>query len=79
MDIFTTDRAKYDLIILDMLMPGMDGPECFRRLQAIDSTVPIMISSGYASNESVQGLLDDGAMGFLKKPERHPRSVPRDH
>jgi PAS domain S-box-containing protein len=65
---FTTDHAKFDLVILDMLMPGMDGPECFRRLQAIDSTVPVMISSGYASNESVQGLMDGGAVGFLKKP-----------
>lgn len=67
-DTFTTEHSRYDLIILDMLMPGMDGPECFRRLQVIDSTVPVMISSGYASNDAVQGLLDTGAVGFLKKP-----------
>lgn len=66
--IFTTDHDRTDLIVLDMLMPGMDGPETLRRLQAVDSAVPILISSGYASNDSIQGVLDSGAVGFLKKP-----------
>ncbi len=65
---FADYHDKIDLVILDMLMPGMDGCECFRRLQALDSTVPVLISSGYASNDSVQSLLDSGAVGFLKKP-----------
>jgi PAS domain S-box-containing protein len=67
-ELFAADHAKFDLIILDMLMPGMDGPECFRRLQTTDSSVPVLISSGYASNNSVQALIDSGAVGFLKKP-----------
>lgn len=65
-------ERKDDLaaIILDIIMPEMDGSEAFPLLREICPTVPVLIASGFSKNERVQNLLDQGAAGFLKKPYR---------
>ena len=56
------------LVILDLVMPGLDGGETYRRLRDVDTNVPILLSSGLSSEEAVEGILADGATGFLAKP-----------
>jgi two-component system cell cycle sensor histidine kinase/response regulator CckA len=57
------------LILLDMTMPGMTTNEVIRAIRTLDPTVPILLNSGYTSNDSVKHMLDDGSVqGFLGKP-----------
>lgn len=60
--------AEIDLILLDMLMPEMDGRESFSRLRAINPQAQIVIASGFARDEDINRLLQQGAAGFLHKP-----------
>lgn len=59
-----------DLIILDMIMPGMSGSKTFKALQDIDSNIKILLASGYGMDGHIQQLLDSGCKGFLQKPFR---------
>lgn len=56
------------MVILDLVLPEMDGPETFRELQKIEPDVRVLISSGFTSDEIVDDLLAAGAKGFLEKP-----------
>ncbi len=60
--------ARPDLVILDMAMPVMAGPETFRRARARDPELKVLLASGYTSSEDAQGLLDEGALGLIEKP-----------
>lgn len=55
------------LVLLDMVMPKMAGPDCYRALRKLGRT-PILLVSGYAADLAAQDLLDTGADGFLEKP-----------
>ncbi len=65
---FEHDKARIDLIILDIVMPGMNGTETYERLKAIDPQVRVLISSGFAIDETVRNLLEDGVTDFIQKP-----------
>ena len=56
------------LVILDVVMPGLDGGETYRRLRDVDTKVPVLLSSGLSSEDAVEGILADGATGFIPKP-----------
>jgi CheY-like chemotaxis protein len=61
--------AGIGLILLDMTMPGMTTDEIVLAIQALDPTVPILLTSGYTSDQTVKHLLDEGRVhGFLGKP-----------
>jgi len=57
-----------DLVLLDMVMPVMDGSECFRRLKAINPLVRIVIASGYTRDADFGSLSQEGLAGFIRKP-----------
>ena len=67
-DFYTQNHSNIDLILLDMVMPNMDGFDTFHKLREIDSNVKIMICSGFAQNQTVGELLSQGALGFITKP-----------
>jgi len=57
------------LILLDMTMPGMITGEIVQAIRALDSTVPILLTSGYTPNGAVKHMLEEGGVqGFLIKP-----------
>lgn len=66
--VFTAHRDKIDLVLLDMIMPGMDGGETFQRLRAIDPDIPVILATGYSLEGEVEALLANGCDGFLQKP-----------
>jgi two-component system cell cycle sensor histidine kinase/response regulator CckA len=68
--VYMEKRGEIDLIILDMIMPGMSGGETFDRLREINSTVKVLLSSGYSINGQAQEILDSGCNGFIQKPFR---------
>lgn len=65
---FNRGSKKYDLVIVDMEMPVMQGDELFDRLKELNPDVQVIIISGYAINEKSQSVLDRGARGFIHKP-----------
>lgn len=66
--IYETDREIIDLVILDMIMPGMGGEETFDRLKANHPGIKIILSSGYSLNGQASRILQKGCTSFLQKP-----------
>ncbi len=67
-DVISAVGYPIDLVILDMIMPGMDGHETFDRLRALKPAQPIILSSGYALNGKVAAIMKKGCNGFIQKP-----------
>ncbi len=61
-------KDKVEVVILDMIMPNMAGEVCFHELRKINPEAKIIVSSGFAQNEAIDRLLNDGAVGYIKKP-----------
>jgi len=67
-DTYTAHRENIDLVILDMIMPGMTGGDVFIRLKTIDPNIKAILSSGYSLDDQENNYLDTGFRGFLQKP-----------
>ncbi|HJV49753.1 MAG TPA: response regulator, partial [Geothrix sp.] len=67
---FQADPASFDLVVMDLTMPRMDGREAFRRLRQLRPDIRVLLSSGYSEQESLQNLLQQGLAGFIHKPYR---------
>ncbi len=67
-DIYKAHGKKVGLIILDNIMPGMDGANALSALRGIDPSVKVVLSSGYAADE--RQIERSGFNGFLGKPYR---------
>jgi len=57
-----------DMILLDMCMPGLSGVELLRKLTELHPSVPIIVISGQADEESARDALRGGAYDFFLKP-----------
>ncbi|MFV1978305.1 MAG: response regulator, partial [Myxococcota bacterium] len=66
--IFEEQSEQIDLVLLDMLMPGMSGEETFGVLRGIRPDVKVLLSTGFAPDEAAQRFTDEGLAGFLRKP-----------
>ena len=69
----TNFRAgKYDLLLLDMRMPGMTGVQLFRKIRTIDETVKVLFLTAFEilDKEWQMVLPHTEANGFIKKPIR---------
>ena len=67
---FKTMQAKISAVLLDLSMPKMSGAEAFRKLRAVRPDVPILITSGYSEEVTVQQFQEAGLVGFIQKPYR---------
>jgi two-component system, cell cycle sensor histidine kinase and response regulator CckA len=67
-EIASTRRGEIRAVLLDMVMPRMNGTATYKALREIDPSVAVVLMSGYATNEDVQGLIDLGARAFVSKP-----------
>jgi PAS domain S-box-containing protein len=61
---------EIDLVILDMIMPKMNGHDAFIKMKEINPGVRALLSSGYSIQEEAQDLMNSGVRGFLQKPYR---------
>jgi nitrogen-specific signal transduction histidine kinase/CheY-like chemotaxis protein len=59
---------EIDLVILDMIMPKMDGGKTFDQLRLICPEIPVILSSGYAINGQAESIMKKGCNGFIQKP-----------
>ncbi|MBI5115636.1 response regulator [Candidatus Poribacteria bacterium] len=65
---YKTHREEINLVILDMIMPKMEGRETFLKLREIDPSVKAILSTGYSQNDKTEEILRDGVTGFIQKP-----------
>jgi CheY-like chemotaxis protein len=68
LDIFKKMHREISLIILDFTMPVMDGADVFHELLQIDPNVAVVLSSGFAEQDRLRGMLARGLRGFIPKP-----------
>ena len=59
---------RFDLVLMDMLMPKMPGDEVFFKLREIQPDLKVLAMSGYTSEESIQRIMENGGCGFIQKP-----------
>ena len=64
---YLTDH-RVDLVLLDLMMPGMDGVETYRAIKAVRPTQKAVVYSGYADPAKVREIRDLGAHRILIKP-----------
>jgi CheY-like chemotaxis protein len=68
LDIFKKLHKEIALVILDFTMPVMDGADVFHELLQIDPNVAVVLSSGFAEQDRLRGMLARGLRGFIPKP-----------
>jgi len=65
---FREHKDSIDAVILDMIMPEMDGEKCLEEIISIKKDAKVLIASGFYRNSTSSSLLDKGASCFIKKP-----------
>ena len=68
LDVFGRDHKNIDMVILDMIMPEMQGREVFHRIRHIHPGCKVLLSSGYSIDGEAEKILNLGAKGFIQKP-----------
>ncbi len=68
LDAFRRRPHSFDLILLDLTMPFMDGEETFSRLQEIRADMPVIICTGFIQQERLDRLMTAGLAAFMRKP-----------
>ena len=61
-------QGDLDLVLLDMIMEGMNGAECFAALRQLAPCLSVIMCTGYDRNHAIQDLLNQGVAGFIQKP-----------
>lgn len=67
-DIYKEQKDSISAVLLDFIMPGMDGDEVYHALKRIDPGVRVIFSSGFSVEGRMSELMKSGASGFVQKP-----------
>lgn len=70
---FKKHHRDIDVVLLDMLMPDMDGLECLEQLQEVRSDVKVLLNSGISQQENEDDFIQKGITAVLYKPLSAPR------
>jgi CheY-like chemotaxis protein len=68
LELFRNSPHVYDLVVLDMTMPLLNGEETFHRLRDIRTDMPIILCAGFIQEEKLSRLMSSGLAGMLRKP-----------
>jgi two-component system cell cycle sensor histidine kinase/response regulator CckA len=68
LDIATSHEGSIDLLITDVVMPEMNGPELYERLLAIHPKLPVLYISGYKNDVVLRGGVPEEDVAFVPKP-----------
>jgi DNA-binding response OmpR family regulator len=66
--LFMAESNPYDAILLDLMLPRLDGTQVLKRLRAAKQHTPVMVLTARDEKESVVALLNSGADDYLTKP-----------
>jgi PAS domain S-box-containing protein len=68
MAVFAARAAEFDLVLLDLTMPALDGEQTLKLIRSIRPDTRIILSSGFNEGEALRRFRDSGLAGFLQKP-----------
>jgi PAS domain S-box-containing protein len=68
LEIYRQEGEKIDMVVLDMIMPGIGGLKCLKELMKINGKVKVLISSGFSSGGTTREVVGAGARGLIRKP-----------
>ena len=68
--VYREKRKVIDLVILDMIMPGLSGGATFDRLREINPHVKVLMASGYSKDGDARKIMERGCNSFIQKPFR---------
>jgi DNA-binding response OmpR family regulator len=61
-------RARPDLVLLDLNMPGLSGLDVLRRLRAMDARLPVLIVTGTSDDALIGETIRSGGFSYIRKP-----------
>jgi two-component system cell cycle sensor histidine kinase/response regulator CckA len=67
-EMYRNNLGKIDLVILDMIMPGMSGSQTFDKIKEIHPEAKVLLSSGYSIEGQAREIINRGCCGFIQKP-----------
>jgi CheY-like chemotaxis protein len=67
-EIYREHEGDIDIVVLDMIIPGMGGGEVYDRLRETNPNVKVLLSSGYAIDGEASKIIERGCNGFIQKP-----------
>lgn len=70
LDLFSKLYPSLNMVILDMIMPEMNGRDCFNAMKEIHPKARIIISSGFTREADIRDLKERGLCGIIRKPYR---------
>ncbi len=68
LEIYRREKDRVKLVILDMIMPNLNGYETYKLLKSINPDIKVLLSSGYSMDEQARKILEEGCSGFIQKP-----------
>lgn len=68
LQIIEKEGSRVQVVLLDMIMPVMDGYDTFYELRNLDVDAEVILISGFCADEKVEQMVRDGAFGFVQKP-----------
>jgi PAS domain S-box-containing protein len=68
LEIYKMRQGGVDLVLLDLIMPGMGGRACLKKILQINPSQKVVVASGFSANAQAQEVIEDGALSFLNKP-----------
>src|SRR5205085_2117375 len=71
LDLFQRNPKAYDLVLLDLAMPFMDGEETFERLRRMSASVDVVLTTGFCEGRRLERMMEAGLSGYLRKPLRN--------
>ncbi len=66
--LYETNQDKINVVLLDMIMPGIGGGEIYDALRKIKPDVKVLLCSGYSEGGQAAEILQRGCAGFIQKP-----------
>jgi two-component system cell cycle sensor histidine kinase/response regulator CckA len=68
LEAYEGDQDRIDMVILDMIMPGMGGGQTYDKLKELNPAAKVLLSSGYIIDGQASEILGRGCKGFIQKP-----------
>ncbi|MEE9231921.1 MAG: response regulator [Nitrospirales bacterium] len=68
LQVFQQHQESITTVLLDLTMPKMDGHQLYEKIREINSTVPVILSSGYSEKEAMKQFQGSGINAFIQKP-----------
>ena len=68
LELYKKNQDRIDLVLLDMVMPGVGGGKTYDRLKEINPKIKVLLSSGYSIDGQAKEIMKRGCDGFIQKP-----------